>query len=79
MKKLKHFFLGKPKNPLAKESGQSIALVAFLAWVGLGSDGLSSANYGPEHSYLALHQYQHLALFLALATMVTVFCDFLGV
>lgn len=73
MRKLKNFFLGKPKNPLAKESRQSIALVAFLAWVGLGSDGLSSANYGPEHSYLALHQYQHLALFLALATTLTVF------
>src|SRR6185295_3281533 len=49
-----------------------ITLIAFLAWVGLGADGLSSACYGPEATFKALGQYSHLAPFLALATMVTV-------
>jgi amino acid transporter len=31
-----------------------MALAAFLAWVGLGADGLSSANSGLEETFLAL-------------------------
>ena len=31
-----------------------ISLVAFLAWVGLGADGLSSSAYGPEEAFKAL-------------------------
>jgi hypothetical protein len=31
-----------------------ITLVAFLAWVGLSADGLSSSYYGPEEAFLAL-------------------------
>jgi len=51
-----------------------MALVAFLAWVGLGADGLSSSAYGPEEAYRALgQQYHHLALYLAIATAFTVF------
>src|SRR6185295_8125072 len=49
-----------------------ISLIAFLAWVGLGADGLSSACYGPEATFKALGDYRHLAPYLALATMVTV-------
>jgi amino acid transporter len=50
-----------------------MSLVAFLAWVGLGSDGLSSSCYGPEEAFLALGQHQYLAVFLALLTALTVF------
>src|ERR1700746_3797884 len=50
-----------------------LALVAFLAWVGLGSDGLSSSCYGPEEAFLALGPHQYLAVFLALLTAMTVF------
>ena len=32
-----------------------------LAWVGLGSDGLSSSAYGPEEAFLALGGHTHLA------------------
>src|SRR5690348_17529619 len=46
--------LGPPKSPHAARTRESLLLVAFLAWVGLGADGLSSANYGPEAAYLAL-------------------------
>ena len=51
----------------------NLSLVAFLAWVGLGSDGLSSSCYGPEEAFLALGTHQYLAVFLALLTALTVF------
>ena len=38
-----------------------ISLVAFLAWVGLGADGLSSSSYGPEEAFRALGQHMSLA------------------
>lgn len=50
-----------------------MALVAFLAWVGLGADGLSSSAYGPEEAYRALGTHTHFGLYLAVATAVTVF------
>src|SRR6267378_2049410 len=51
----------------------SMSLVAFLAWVGLGSDGLSSSCYGPEEAFIALGPHQYLAVFLALLMALTVF------
>ena len=51
----------------------SLSLVAFLAWVGLGSDGLSSSCYGPEEAFLALGPHQYMAVFLAMLTALTVF------
>jgi amino acid transporter len=72
--KLEEIFLGKAKDPLDQNVFHKITLIAFLAWVGLGADGLSSSAYGPEEAYKALGaQYHHLALFLALATAATVF------
>jgi len=35
-----------------------MSLVAFLAWVGLGADGLSSSSYGPEEAFKALGHFQ---------------------
>lgn len=68
-----HTFIGKPINPLNMAHGHKTYLIAFLAWVGLGADGLSSSCYGPEQSFLALGQYSSLGLYLALATAITVF------
>jgi hypothetical protein len=70
---LKQVLFGKPKNPLDPGVFHQISLVAFLAWVGLGADGLSSSAYGPEEAYLALGQHFFLALPLALLMAVTVF------
>jgi amino acid transporter len=50
-----------------------MSLVAFLAWVGLGADGLSSSAYGPEEAFKALGTHTYLAVFLAIATAATVF------
>ena len=70
---LKDILFGKPKNPLDPRVFHQISLVAFLAWVGLGADGLSSSAYGPEEAYLALGAHYFLALPLAILMAVTVF------
>lgn len=72
--KLRQIFLGRPRDAMRAETRKNIALIAFLAWIGLGADGLSSSCYGPEQAFLALGANQeHLALYLALATALTVF------
>lgn len=73
LNKFSQFLLGKPRNPLNPDTQRHIALIAFLAWIGLGADGLSSSCYGPEEAFLALGQHTHLALYITLATIVTVF------
>ncbi len=50
-----------------------ISLAAFLAWVGLGADGLSSSAYGPEAAFHALQGNTFLAIPLAIMTAITVF------
>ena len=72
-KQLRNFIFGSPRNPFDKETRRSISLVAFLAWVGLGADGISSSCYGPEEAFLALGTHEELAIYLAIATAFTVF------
>src|SRR5437764_10483948 len=64
---------GPPKDIRDPRVFHHVSLIAFLAWVGLGSDGLSSSCYGPEEAFLALGSHQYLAVFLALLTALTVF------
>jgi amino acid transporter len=71
--KIREIVLGKALDPLKSETRHSLALVAFLAWVGLGADGLSSSAYGPEETFRALGVHTHLGLYMAIATAVTVF------
>ncbi|HJU70544.1 MAG TPA: APC family permease [Paucimonas sp.] len=71
--KIREIVLGKALDPMKSETRHSLALVAFLAWVGLGADGLSSSAYGPEETFRALGAHTHLGLYMALATAVTVF------
>jgi amino acid transporter len=71
--KIREIILGKPLDPMKSETRHSMALVAFLAWVGLGADGLSSSSYGPEETFRALGSHTHLGLYMAIATAVTVF------
>ncbi len=72
LQSLERLILGRAKSPTETGIFHRLSLIAFFAWVGLGSDGLSSSCYGPEEAYLALHGHNHLALFLALATAATV-------
>ncbi len=73
LKKFKDMFIGKALDPTAVDVFHKMSLIAFLAWVGLGADGLSSSAYGPEEAFRALGGNHHLALYLALATALTVF------
>jgi amino acid transporter len=68
----KRVLLGGEKDVRDPKIFQKIALIAFFAWVGLGADGLSSANYGPPEAFLSLGAHRHLALYLALLTAITV-------
>jgi len=72
-RKAKEFFLGKSLNVKDQSIFHNLSLVAFFAWVGLGSDGLSSSCYGPAEAFLALGQHTFLALFVGLASVVTIF------
>ena len=58
------FLVGAPKDFSDPHTFHRLSLVAFLAWVGLGADGLSSSAYGPEEAYKALGGHTHLALVL---------------
>lgn len=71
--KIREIVLGKALDPMKTETRHSLALVAFLAWVGLGADGLSSSAYGPEETFRALGGNTHLGLYMAIATAATVF------
>ena len=72
-KKLKHFFIGRPRSIKDPSLFHKLALIPLLAWIGLGADGLSSASYGPEEAFKVLGVHTSLAVFLALATALTVF------
>ncbi len=70
---VKHTLFGKPRNLKDPKVFHSISLIAFLAWVGLGADGLSSSAYGPDESFRALEHHTYLAVALAGAIALTVF------
>jgi amino acid transporter len=70
---LSEVLIGPPRDVRDPGVFHRLSLIAFLAWVGLGSDGLSSSCYGPEEAFLALGHHQYLAVFLALMTALTVF------
>ena len=70
--KIKRALLGAPRDIRDPHTYHAISLIALLAWVGLGADGLSSSSYGPDESFRALGGHTYLAVFLALATTLTV-------
>src|SRR5258708_21897676 len=76
-KKLRAFVFGAPRDVRSEHTFHSIALVAMLAWVGLGADGLSASAYGPEAAFRELvaggKDYTSLAVGLAAGTALTVF------
>ncbi|HTZ38701.1 MAG TPA: APC family permease [Syntrophales bacterium] len=72
LSRLRRKLLGKPRDINEPSVFHKISLIPIMAWVGLGADGLSSSSYGPEEAFKALGPHVYLALFLALATAVTV-------
>ncbi len=69
----RRILIGKPRDLTNSATLHNISLVAFLAWVGLGADGLSSSAYGPEEAFKALAGFEYLAIFLMAFTAFTVF------
>ena len=69
---LKTFLVGKARDPMDPRIFHHVTLVAFLAWVGLGADGLSSSAYGPEEAFKALGSHAYLAVILAVMIAGTV-------
>ncbi len=69
---IKTILVGKARDPMDPRVFHSVTLAAFLAWVGLGADGLSSSAYGPEEAFKALGSHAYLAVFLALMIAATV-------
>ena len=76
-KRIRALLVGAPKDVHSEHTFHSISLVAMLAWVGLGADGLSSSAYGPEAAFRELvaggRDYTSLAVGLAFGTALTVF------
>src|ERR1700694_5195073 len=75
--RLRRLLFGAPKHVHSQKTFHSLSLVAMLAWVGLGADGLSSSAYGPEEAFKTLVKHGEasasLAVFLAAGTAITVF------
>ncbi|HQR46006.1 MAG TPA: amino acid permease [Thermoanaerobaculia bacterium] len=71
-RRIRQALLGRPRD--VKDPGvfHHISLVAFLAWVGLGADGLSSSAYGPDEAFRALGSHHALAIVLVGMTAVTI-------
>jgi amino acid transporter len=71
--KFKRRLIGAPRDIQDPSIYHKISLIPLLAWIGLGADGLSSSSYGPEEAFKALTSHTYLAVFLALATTITIF------
>jgi len=68
----KDVVIGRARNLSDASLFQNTTLVALLAWVGLGADGLSSSCYGPEAAFVNLHNHTFLSLFVAAASVLTI-------
>ena len=70
---VKKKIIGKPLDLTDNRTFSHISLIVFFAWVGLGSDALSSSCYGPEEIYKNLSVHTNLSLIVGLLTAVTIF------
>jgi amino acid transporter len=72
-KQIKEAIIGKARSLSDSSTFHKVSLVAFLAWIGLGADGISSSAYGPEEAFRYLGQHHSMALLVALGTIFTIF------
>lgn len=70
--RVKELIVGKPVDLNDRTIFKRLSLIAFFAWVAVGSDLLSSSCYGPPAAYASLAGHHFLAPFLALMTIGTV-------
>lgn len=72
LSRIRRALFGAPRSVQDPGIFHKMALIPFLAWIGLGSDGLSSSAYGPEEAFRNLGAHQYLSVFLCLAMAATV-------
>ena len=70
--RVKRVFIGPARDLADRSIYRHLSLMAFLAWVGLGADGLSSSAYGPEEAFRTLGEHTYLAIALAALMAFTV-------
>ncbi len=70
--RLKNLVIGRARSLSDSRLFHQVSLVAVLAWVGLGADGLSSSCYGPEETFKALGTHPHLSLIVLLMCVGTI-------
>ena len=73
LQRCRRIVVGRAKDVEDTSLFHHLSLIAFFAWIGLGADGLSSSAYGPQEAYVALGEHPYLAIFVALASVVTIF------
>ncbi len=71
-KRLRRVLFGAPRSLADRSLFHRLSLIPFLAWVGLGADGLSSSAYGPEEAFRTLGEHAYLAVLLAVLMATTV-------
>ena len=71
--RIRLLLFGAPRDLNDPQLYHRVSLVAFLAWIGLGADGLSSSCYGPDEAFRALGAHPYLAIIIAAMTATTVF------
>ncbi len=76
--RMRRWLIGPPRDLYDRSLFHRLALIPFLAWVGLGADGLSSSAYGPPEAFIALGEHHYLAPVLAAATAFTITVIALG-
>jgi amino acid transporter len=72
-RRMKHWLIGDARDISDPNLFHKVSLIAFMAWVGLGADGLSSSAYGPEEAFKAMTGHSELVIFMVLAMVFTVF------
>jgi amino acid transporter len=72
LERIKRVLFGAPRDLRDTRLFHQLSLIPFLAWVGLGADGLSSSAYGPEEAFKSLGAHSYLAVGLAAMAAVTV-------
>ncbi len=72
LQRVRRFVFGPPRNLHDRRVFHRLSVIALLAWVGLGADGLSSSAYGPEEAFKTLGEHTYLAVPIAILMIATV-------
>jgi hypothetical protein len=72
IRRIRRLIIGPPRDVSDPQIFHHVSLVALLAWIGLGADGLSSSAYGPDEAYRTLGPHASLSIIIVAMTVVTI-------